>query len=74
MDEYKLTDIWNKNLREFGGVMRLDSIIVRAMAEAVHESTKQGQSLPIDGVVPCGDCSTKNSPCRSIGCKYNESH
>jgi hypothetical protein len=38
MEEYKLQDIWKKNLREFNDVMRLDSIIIRAMQEAIKEA------------------------------------
>ena len=42
MDEYKLQDIWKKNLREFNDVMRLDSIIIRSMQEAIKKTeTKQ---------------------------------
>lgn len=36
MDEYELEDIWKKNLREFNGLIRLDSIIVKSMNEAVQ--------------------------------------
>ena len=38
MDEYRLQDIWKKNLREFNDVMRLDSIIIKAMQEAIKEA------------------------------------
>lgn len=37
MNEYELQEIWKKNLREFNDVMRLDSIIIRAMQEAINE-------------------------------------
>lgn len=37
MDEYRLQDIWKKNLREFNDVMRLDSIIIKSMQEAQTE-------------------------------------
>ena len=26
----------------------------------------------IDSVIPCGDCSKQNSPCRTINCQYNK--
>lgn len=48
MDEYKLQDIWKKNLREFNDVMRLDSIIIRAMQEAIKEA--QTDQLILSGV------------------------
>ena len=38
MDEYRLQDIWKKNLREFNDVMRLESIIIKAMQEAIKEA------------------------------------
>ncbi len=38
MEEYKLQEIWKKNLREFNNVMRLDSIIIKAMQEAIKEA------------------------------------
>lgn len=50
MDEYKLQDIWKKNLREFNDVMRLDSIIIRAMQEAIKEA--QTEQLISSGVMP----------------------
>ncbi len=28
----------------------------------------------IHGVMPCGDCSTKTSPCRTINCQYDKIH
>jgi|GEM_PF-3580000 len=48
MDEYKLQDIWKKKLREFNDVMRLDSIIIRAMREAIKEA--QTEQLILSGV------------------------
>lgn len=41
MDEYRLQDIWKKNLREFQNLMRLDSIIIKAMQEAAEEARKE---------------------------------
>ena len=38
MDEYKLQDIRKKNLRELNDVMRLESIIILAMQEAIKEA------------------------------------
>lgn len=49
MDEHKLQDIWEKNLREFNDVMRLDSIIIRAMQEAIKEA--QNEQLILSGVI-----------------------
>lgn len=45
MDEYKLQDIWKKNLREFNDVMRLDSIIIRAMQEAIKQDRAEQLSI-----------------------------
>jgi hypothetical protein len=32
------------------------------------------QKLPIPDVMPCGDCLTKTSPCRTINCQYSKIH
>lgn len=37
MDEYRLQDIWKKNLRQYNDVLRLDAIIIKAMQEAAEE-------------------------------------
>ena len=46
MNEYELQDIWKNNLREFNDVMRLDSIIIRAMQEAVKEAQSKQCNIP----------------------------
>ena len=38
MEEQELEYIWKKNLSQFSDVMRLDSIIIRAMQEAIKEA------------------------------------
>jgi hypothetical protein len=40
----------------------------------IDEALKQGQPLPIDIIMPCGDCSIKTSPCRTINCQYSKVH
>jgi len=59
MDEYKLKDIWKKNLREFNDVMRLDSIIIRAMQEAVNQDRAEQLTTPVfvrSYFKNCGSC------------------
>lgn len=45
MNEYELQEIWKKNLREFNDVMRLDSIIIRAMREAINEVQSKQRNI-----------------------------
>jgi hypothetical protein len=45
MKEQELQDIWKNNLRKFNDVMRLDSIIIRAMDEAVKKATSKQLNL-----------------------------
>lgn len=73
MDEYKLQDIWKKNLREFNDVMRLDSIIIRAMQEAIKEA--QAEQLNLSGVVVSKaklcDCNNTVDPNYDPCCSYS---
>lgn len=43
MTEYELREIFNKNLKEFNGVLRLDAIIIKAMQEAIEVAEKKKQ-------------------------------
>jgi vacuolar-type H+-ATPase catalytic subunit A/Vma1 len=45
MNEHELEDIWKKNLREFNDVMRLDSLIIRAMQEAVRKAQSKQRNI-----------------------------
>ena len=46
MDERRLMEIWKKNLKEFGDVIRLDSVIILAMREAINESKNNSELIP----------------------------
>ena len=48
MNEYELKYIWTNKLREFNDVMRLDSIIILAMHEAIKEAQSKQFNVSIE--------------------------
>ena len=55
--------------------MTIPSETLQFMLDASLEKLNQVKNNVVLGdVVPCGDCSTKNAPCRSINCQYDKRH
>ena len=54
--ENKAKNIWDKNLREFNGYMRLDSIIIKAMIEFAEEYKKDILTDFLDFLLKEGYC------------------
>ena len=38
LNEYQLAEIWKEHLRKFNGILRLDSLIIKAMGEACRQT------------------------------------
>jgi len=54
--ENKAKNIWSKNLREFNGYMRLDSIIIKPMIEFAEEYKKDILTDFLDFLLKEGYC------------------
>jgi hypothetical protein len=54
---------------------RADALIeFNKLLEYTEELESKVKNSRVHDVMPCGDCSTKTSPCRSINCQYSKVH